>query len=110
MKTIHSSKCIVHSWLCKVVLLLAIFNFQLSIFNSVKAQQENAAFYIYQKGGHVNGFFYDEVEKITYSYFDTHGVEHDEYMCQEVVTADSTYRFLLSDIDSVGSDRQAFNY
>jgi len=68
----------------------------------MQAQQENAAFYIYQKGGHVNGFFYDEVEKITYSYFDTHGVEHDEYMCQEVVTADSTYRFLLSDIDSVG--------
>lgn len=101
MKTIHSSKCIVHSWLCKVVLLLAFFNFQLSITNSVKAQQENAAFYIYQNDGHFDGFFYDEVEKISYSKLDTAGVEHDDYVSQEIITADSVYRFMLTAIDSV---------
>ena len=79
------------------------FSLLISLFTSAAfAQSENAAFYIYQKGGRVNGFFYDEVEKITYSYLDTQGIEYDEYMSQEVVTADSTYRFLLSDIDSVG--------
>lgn len=102
MKTVQSSMFKVQSWPFKVVLLLAIFNSPLSIVNSVMAQSENAAFYIYQKGGRVNGFFYDEVEKITYSYYDTRGIEYDEYMSQEVVTADSTYRFLLSDIDSIG--------
>ena len=93
------------NWLCRswrVLFLLAIANCQLSIVISIKAQDENAAFYIYQKGGRVNGFFYDEVEKITYSYYDNQGIAYDEYMSQEVVTEDSTYRFLLSDIDSIG--------
>ena len=35
--------------------------FILSLFTSAAlAQDDNAAFYIYQKGGRVNGFFYDE--------------------------------------------------
>lgn len=85
--------------------------FILSLFTSAAlAQDDNAAFYIYQKGGRVNGFFYDEVEKITYSYYDTRGIEYDEYMSQEVVTADSTYRFLLSDIDSVGFVQPEIKY
>lgn len=85
--------------------------FILSLFTSAAlAQDDNAAFYIYQKGGRVNGFFYDEVEKVTYSYYDTRGIEYDEYMSQEVVTADSTYRFLLSDIDSVGFVQPEIKY
>lgn len=66
------------------------------------AQQENAAFYIYQNDGHFDGFFYDEVQKISYSVLDTLGVEHDEIVSQEIVTADSIYRIMLSAIDSVG--------
>jgi len=69
---------------------------------SVTAQQENAAFYIYQNDGHFNGFFYDEVEKISYSKLDTLGIEHEEFVSQEIITADSTYRIMLSAIDSVG--------
>lgn len=68
----------------------------------MQAQQENAAFYIYQNDGHFDGFFYDEVEKISYSKLDTLGREFDDYVSQEIVTADSTYRFMLSAIDSVG--------
>ena len=68
----------------------------------VLAQTETQAFYIYQHDGRMNGFFYDEVEKMTYSRFDTLGVEHDDYISQEIVTADSTYRIMLSAIDSIG--------
>ena len=34
------------------------------------------AFYIYQNDGHFDGFFYDQVQKITYSKLDTLGIEH----------------------------------
>ena len=34
------------------------------------------AFYIWQNDGHFNGFFYDQVQEIRYSRFDTLNVEH----------------------------------
>lgn len=68
----------------------------------VQAQTENQAFYIYQNDGHFDGFFYDEVQKISYSKLDTLGLEHEDFVSQEIVTADSTYRIMLSAIDSVG--------
>ncbi len=82
-------------------LSLLIFNFQFSFFNCVLAQDENAAFYIYQNDGHFDGFFYDEVLKMSYSKTDTAGIEYDVFVTQEIVTADSTYRIMLSAIDSV---------
>lgn len=66
-----------------------------------QAQGVNDAFYIYQNDGHFNGFFYDQVQKINYSKLDTLGVEHSDYVSQEIVTADSTYRIMLAAIDSV---------
>ena len=66
---------------------------------SVHAQD---AFYVYQNDGHFDGFFYDEVEKIRYSKTDTLGFEHEVFVSQEIVTADSTYRFMLTAIDSIG--------
>ena len=68
----------------------------------MQAQTENQAFYIYQNDGHFDGFFYDEIEKMSFSFLDTLGVEHDEIVSQEIVTADSTYRIMLSAIDSIG--------
>ena len=68
----------------------------------IKAQTENEAFYIYQNDGHFDGFFYDEIVKMNFSFLDTLGIEHDEIVSQEIVTADSTYRFMLSAIDSIG--------
>ena len=65
------------------------------------AQTENAAFYIYQNDGRFNGFFYDQVQKISYSKLDTLGVEHEDYVSQEIITADSIYRIMLTAIDSV---------
>ena len=66
------------------------------------AAQEQDAFYVYQNDGHFDGFFYDEVEKIRYSKTDTLGFEHEVFVSQEIVTADSTYRFMLTAIDSIG--------
>ena len=60
------------------------------------------AFYIYQNDGHFDGFFYDEVQSIRYSKLDTLGFEHTDYVSQEIVTADSIYRIMLTAIDSVG--------
>lgn len=68
----------------------------------IQAQTENQAFYIYQNDGHFDGFFYDEIEKMSFSFLDTLGVEHDEIVSQEIFTADSVYRIMLSAIDSIG--------
>ena len=68
----------------------------------IQAQTENEAFYIYQNDGHFDGFFYDDIVKMNFSFLDTLGVEHDEIVSQEIVTADSTYRIMLSAIDSIG--------
>ena len=67
-----------------------------------QAQGVNDAFYIYQNDGHFNGFFYDEVIEIRYSKLDTLNLEHSDFVSQEIVTADSTYRIMLAAIDSVG--------
>ena len=84
------------------LLMLAVLIVPASMLNEVQAQTEPEAFYIYQNDGHFDGFFYDEVEKISYSRLDTLGVEHDDFISQEIVTADSTYRIMLSAIDSIG--------
>ena len=68
----------------------------------IQAQEDNAAFYIYQNDGHFDGFFYDQVQKISYSKLDTLGVEHEDFVSQEIITNDSTYRIMLTAIDSVG--------
>lgn len=89
-----------YSWLRRSVLMLIVMTGSLSIM----AQDEiegGEAFYIYQNDGNFNGFFYDQVQQISYSRLDTLGVEHDDYVSQEIITADSTYRIMLTAIDSV---------
>ena len=76
----------------------------------IKAQTENEAFYIYQNDGHFDGFFYDEIVKMNFSFLDTLGIEHDEIVSQEIVTADSTYRIMFSAIDSIGFVQPEIKY
>lgn len=64
--------------------------------------QAQDAFYIYRNDGDFNGFFYDEVIRMGYSKIDPQGVEHKEYVIQEIETADSLYRIPLAVIDSIG--------
>lgn len=60
------------------------------------------AFYIYRNDGGFDGFFFDDVQRMGVSKVDLQGVEHDDYVVQEIEVADTTYRIALSAIDSVG--------
>lgn len=60
------------------------------------------AFFIYRNDGDFDGFFYDEVKRMSYSKLDLDSVEHDTWVVQEVETTDSLYRIPLTSIDSVG--------
>lgn len=100
MRPIYDSTIYNLRFLLRPLALLAFLTLQSSLFVSQVQAQE--AFYIYQNDGHFDGFFYDQVQKISYSKLDTLGVEHDDYVSQEIVTADSTFRIMLTAIDSVG--------
>ena len=64
--------------------------------------QAQDAFYVYRNDGEFNGFFYDQVIRMNYSKVDFDGVEHDDYVIQEIETDDSLYRIPLVAIDSIG--------
>ena len=100
---------VMHNWLRSVMLLM----FALTGIVAASGQEiieGGEAFYIYQNDGNFNGFFYDQVQQISYSRFDTLGVEHDDYVSQEIVTADSTYRIMLTAIDSVSFVQPEIKY
>ena len=104
MKTtlIHTAKSIVYSGLCRTWRVLALFlivNCQLSIVDSVSAQE---AFYVYRNDGDFNGFFYDQVVRMEYSKVDLDGNLQEKYVVQEIETVDSLYRIPLAAIDSIG--------
>ena len=89
------------SWLQRAAVLLITLAGSLPIVAQEDEIEGGEAFYIYQNDGHFDGFFYDQVKQISFSRLDTLGIEHDQYVSQEIVTADSVYRFMLSAIDSV---------
>lgn len=98
MKTMKNLR----SWLSIVLTLLLALPTTTEASAQSQPIEGGEAFYIWQNDGHFAGFFYDQVKQISYSRLDTLGVEHDDYVSQEIVTADSTYRFMLTAIDSVG--------
>ena len=83
-------------------LVAAVLMLSGSVMVQAQEIEDGEAFYIYRNDGDFNGFFYDQVEEMRYSRLDLDGVEHDEYVVQEVVTTDSIYRIPLAAIDSVG--------
>lgn len=69
---------------------------------SAKAQQSDQdALYIYRNDGKFNGFFYADIQQIAFSRKDTLGIEHDDYVVQEITALDSVFRIPISAIDSV---------
>lgn len=96
MKTIHSISRYV------LVLILMMMGAQ-----QLQAQD---AFYIYRNDGDFNGFFFDEVIRMSYSKTDLEGEEHNEYVVQEIETKDSLYRIPLAAIDSIGFQQPEFKY
>ena len=67
---------------------------------ATQAQAVQDALYIYRNDGSFNGFFYADIDRIEYSCIDTCGVEHNDYVVQEVYALDTLYRIPLSAIDS----------
>ena len=88
MKTIHS----ISRYVLALILMMA----------AAQQLQAQDAFYIYRNDGDFNGFFFDEVIRMSYSKTDLEGEEHNEYVIQEVETKDSLYRIPLCAIDSIG--------
>ena len=48
------------------------------------AQQTQDALYIFRNDGGFNGFFYNDINHISYSKVDTLGVEHDDYVARGI--------------------------
>jgi hypothetical protein len=65
------------------------------------AQRVQNALYIFRNDGQFHAFFYGDIDRISYSRIDTLGVEHDDYVVQEVWALDTVYRIPVSAIDSV---------
>lgn len=79
-----------------LTLLLSVASVQ-----SAQAQALQNSLYIFRNDGGFNAFFYSDIDHISYSKVDTLGVEHDDFVTQEVWALDSVYRIPVSAIDSV---------
>ena len=67
----------------------------------VQAQAVQDALYIYRNDGGFNAFFFDDIDHFEYSRIDTLGVEHDDYVVQEIFAMDSVFRIPVTAIDSI---------
>ncbi len=83
--------------------LLYILTALLSVFSiqTLYAQANQDALYIFRNDGGFNAFFYDDIDHIEYSKIDTVGVEQADFVVQEVWAHDTVYRIPISAIDSV---------
>ncbi len=73
-----------------------------SIQTMAQTIEDGEAFYIYRNDGDFDGFFYDDVQEMRFSKIGVDSLEYDDFVVQEVVTADSIYRIPLCAIDSIG--------
>lgn len=65
------------------------------------SQTIGEAFYVYRNDGEFNAFLREEVDSITYSYYDADSLYYGEIVTQIVYTTDSTYWIPLASIDSI---------
>lgn len=86
----------------RLLMLLTLFCVQSPSSTVFAQKQKQDALYIYRNDGGFNGFFFAEIDRFAYSKIDTLGVEHDDYVVQEVYTVDTLYRIPISAIDSIG--------
>ena len=97
MKTMHNSQFTMYNWLRTLALL--VFS-SLCIVN-IPAQEAQDALYIFRNDGQFNAFFFDDIDRFEYSCVDTLGVEHPDYVVQEIYALDTLFRIPLSAIDSI---------
>ena len=67
----------------------------------VQAQTTQDALYIFRNDGGFNAFFFADIDSMRYSKVDTLGIEHDDYIVQEIFALDTIYRIPLDAIDSI---------
>lgn len=86
-----------------VYTLLYLVALLLAVPQTVSAQEKATqdALYVFRNDGGFNAFFYRDIDHFEYSKVDTFGVEHDDYVVQEIHTPDSIFRIPISAIDSV---------
>jgi len=86
-----------------VYTLLYLMALLLAVPQTAAAQQKAAqdALYIFRNDGGFNAFFFRDIDHFEYSKVDTLGVEHDDYVTQEIHALDSVFRIPISAIDSV---------
>ena len=83
-------------------LFISLLTLMASVFQLISVQAQNQfAIYNYRNDGDFNAWLDSDVEKITYSYTDLDGVEHENIVVQEVWTSDSIYRIPLETVDSI---------
>lgn len=80
-------------------LILTLFATILTI--SGFAQTIGEAFYVYRNDGQFNAFLREDVDSITYSYYNTDSLRFEEIVTQLVYTKDSVYWIPMASIDSV---------
>ena len=90
-----------NTYLYKYLLAVVLSVGSLLTVQAQSTQPDQDALYIYRNDGGFNGFFYADIEKIEFSRIDLNGVEHDDYVVQEITALDSVYRIPISVIDSV---------
>ena len=82
----------------QIIAIIAAF---LVIFTTYSQENESNTIYVYRNDGIFNAFFTSEVDSITHSRIDLHGIKHDIVVVQEIWTQDSLYRIPLNVIDSI---------
>ena len=85
----------------RTLLYLLTLLLSLVAIQPAQAQALQNSLYIFRNDGGFNAFFYSDIDHISYSKVDTLGVEHDDFVTQEVWALDSVYRIPVSAIDSV---------
>lgn len=62
---------------------------------------QNDVMYVYRNDGVINTIFKDELDSMVCSRVDLSGLEHKDYVVQEIYTIDSIYRIPINVIDSI---------
>ena len=68
---------------------------------TTSAALRNNIFLVHHTDGTFDAFLYNEIDSIRYSNFGLDSMAYSEVMTQEIWTADSVYRYAITDIDSV---------
>lgn len=88
-----------HTLFIYLVALMTLFSTELPV--SAQEKSDQNMLYIFRNDGSFDAFFFSDIDFIGYSKIDTLGVEHNEYVVQEIYALDTLFRIPITAIDSV---------